>query len=178
MALHRSIIRQGTSLLDKQAIKTLRTFRLAVLKEGSDLAVFTHPATLSRLALWVVDALRDLVTAGGLGDAVARRKKGLPLVVACLDERRDSFLVVGVSGAAEYGDVRKKCVCAVATALTSAAASTSHSRSPPRRRAPRSASIGSTRASSRCREKTCPCTSTSCSCPRPLILSLLSPSPP
>lgn len=109
MALHRSIIRQGTSLLDKQAIKTLRTFRLAVLKEGSDLAVFTHPATLSRLALWVVDALRDLVTAGGLGDAVARRKKGLPLVVACLDERRDSFLVVGVSGAAEYGDVRKKC---------------------------------------------------------------------
>jgi cell division control protein 45 len=104
MALHRSIIRQGTSMLDKQAIKTLRTFRLAIIKEGPDLAVFAHPSTLSRLAVWLVDAVRDLIDKEKSG----KPRKSLPFVVAALDEKRDSFLVVGMNGAAEYGDVRKK----------------------------------------------------------------------
>jgi hypothetical protein len=106
MALHRSIIRQGTSMLDKQAIKTLRTFRLAIIKEGPDLAVFAHPSTLSRLAVWLVDAVRDLIDKEKSG----KPRKSLPFVVAALDEKRDSFLVVGMNGAAEYGDVRKKWV--------------------------------------------------------------------
>jgi len=108
MALHRSIIRQGTSLLDKQAIKTLRTFRLAIIKEGPDLAVFSHPSTLSRLNVWLIDAVRDLIDKEKQGGG--KRVKGLPFVVACLDERKDSFLVVGMNGAAEYGDIRKKSV--------------------------------------------------------------------
>ena len=110
MALHRSIIRQGTSILDKQAIKTLRSFRLVILKEGPDLSVFTHPATLSRLAIWLVDTLRDLVDRTHTDGHAIHRRKGLPLVVACLNERHDVFLVVGVNGAADYGDVRKKSV--------------------------------------------------------------------
>lgn len=103
MALHRSVIRQGTSILDKQAIKTLRSFRLAIIKEGPDMAVFAHPATLSRLAGWLVDAVRDLIDKEKVG-----RKKSLPFVVACLDERKDSFMVVGINGAENFGDVRKK----------------------------------------------------------------------
>lgn len=91
-------------MLDKQAIKTLRTFRLAIIKEGPDAAVFVHPATLTRLAVWLVDAIRDLIDR----DKTGSRKKSLPFVIACLDERADAYLVVGINGAAEYGDVRKK----------------------------------------------------------------------
>lgn len=117
MALHRSVIRQGTSLLDKQAIKTLRSFRLAVIREGPDLAVFAHPATLTRLGLWLIDAVRDLITGPVAG---GKRPKSLPFVVASLDEAKDTYWVVGVNGAVEYGDVRKKCVFllrSVSTAL-------------------------------------------------------------
>lgn len=91
-------------MLDKQSIRTLRTFRLAIVREGPDVAVFAHPATLTRLAVWLIDAVRDLIDK----DKKQGRKKGLPLVAACLDERRDAYLVVGINGASEYGDVRKK----------------------------------------------------------------------
>lgn len=106
MALHRSVIRQGTSLLDKQAIKTLRSFRLAVIREGPDLGVFCHPATLSRLGIWLIDAVRDLIT--GPVAAGQKKPKSLPFVVASLDEAKDTYWVVGVNGAVDYGDVRKK----------------------------------------------------------------------
>lgn len=91
-------------MLDKQSIRTLRTFRLAIVREGPDVAVFVHPATLTRLAVWLVDAVRDLIDK----EKKLGRRKGLPLVAACLDEARDAYLVVGINGAAEYGDVRKK----------------------------------------------------------------------
>lgn len=106
MALHRAIIRQGISILDKQAIKTLRSFRFAIIKEGPDLPVFAHPSTLSRLGVWLVDAVRDLLE--GSAAAGKARVKALPFILAALDEGRDAFLVVGITGAAEYGDVRKK----------------------------------------------------------------------
>lgn len=105
MALHRALIRQGTGILDKQAIKTIRNFRFCVLKEGPDVPVFTHPATLSRLAHWLVDAIRDILESSAQG---SKAVKPMPLVLAALDERRDSYLVVGIASAAEYGDVRKK----------------------------------------------------------------------
>ena len=104
MALHRAIIRQGISILDKQTIKTLRSFRFCIIKEGQDLQVFAHPATLSRLAVWLVDAVRDMLEASNAGKVLA---KPLPFILASLDEKRDVFLVAGVTGAAEYGDVRK-----------------------------------------------------------------------
>lgn len=58
MALQRAIVRQGTSLIDKQNIKTLKTFRWAIIRDGPDLSIFTHPLTLSKLALFLVDAYR------------------------------------------------------------------------------------------------------------------------
>ncbi|WVO13765.1 hypothetical protein L204_101387 [Cryptococcus depauperatus] len=109
MALHRAIIRAGSDLLDKSVIRTLRNFRLAILSEGPDLKLFTHPSPLSRLALWLVDATRDKwveklnkqnLRNGG-------KVKSLPFVVACLNEEKGTFSVVGITGAPEYGDVKK-----------------------------------------------------------------------
>lgn len=111
MALQKSIIRQGTSMLDKQAIKTLRSFRLGVIKDGPDLHVFSHPATLTRLGVWLVDAVRDLISGpnGKITEQSSSKKKpkSFPFVIASLDEVRDCYLVVGVNGAAQYGDVRR-----------------------------------------------------------------------
>ncbi|KAG0140705.1 hypothetical protein CROQUDRAFT_664850 [Cronartium quercuum f. sp. fusiforme G11] len=108
MALHKAIIRQGTSMLDKQAIKTLRSFRLGVIKDGPDLHVFSHPATLTRLGVWLVDAVRDLIGPNSkVFEGKKQKVKSFPFVIASLDEVRDCYLVVGVNGAAQYGDVRK-----------------------------------------------------------------------
>jgi cell division control protein 45 len=104
MALQRAIIRQGSSLIDKHAIRTFRTFSLAILKDGPDLPTFYHPSTLSRLGLWLADALRDRRSSqGDYG-----KKKHLPFVVASLDEGIGAFLVVGVTPTNEFGDIRKK----------------------------------------------------------------------
>jgi len=104
--LHQAIIRQGSALLDKATIRPLRTFRLAVMKEGPDLRLFSHPSTLSRLALWLVDATRDKWAEK---DAKAGKTvKSLPFVVTCLNEDKGTYLVVGVTGAPEFGDVRRK----------------------------------------------------------------------
>lgn len=105
MSLHRAIIRQGSSIIDKQDIKTMNRHRVVVLTQGPDLALFAHPGVLSRLALWLVEALRDKVSATTMGRS---KKKCLPFVVACLDEKAGTFIVVGVTAALEFGDVRKK----------------------------------------------------------------------
>ncbi|KAI0807423.1 CDC45-like protein [Fomes fomentarius] len=106
MALHRAIIRQGSSIIDKQDIKTLRGHRVVVLTQGPDLPLFAHPGVLSRLALWLVDALRDRVDPTTPVYSRSKRKS-LPFVVACLDEKTGTYIVVGVTGAADFDDVRK-----------------------------------------------------------------------
>ena len=83
------------------------------MREGPDLRLFCHPATLSRLALWLVDATRERWAekiANKRNMNGARGKDGLPFVVACLNEDKGTYLVVGVTGAPEFGDVRKKFV--------------------------------------------------------------------
>ncbi|KAF8078083.1 CDC45-like protein [Lyophyllum atratum] len=105
MSLHRAIIRQGTSIIDKQDIKTMRNYRIVILSQGPDLAIFVHPSVLSRLALWLVDALRDRVPGGTIGTRTKR--KSLPFVVACLNESAGTYMVVGVMAALDFGDVRK-----------------------------------------------------------------------
>ncbi|KAH7929792.1 CDC45-like protein [Leucogyrophana mollusca] len=108
MSLHRAIIRQGTSIIDKQDIRTMRSHRVVVLTQGPDLSLFAHPGILSRLALWLVDALRDRLPGTALTKAGGgRTKKSLPFVVACLNEKTGSYIVVGVMGALDFDDVRK-----------------------------------------------------------------------
>ncbi|KAM0750412.1 CDC45-like protein [Meredithblackwellia eburnea MCA 4105] len=113
MALHRAVTAQGTYIMDKQAVRSLRTYRLVVVKEGPHLEVFRHPSTLLRLALWLVDTFRDAVreiaknAAPAGGDGARTRRKDLPVVVASLDETTDRYTIVGVKGAEDDGDVRK-----------------------------------------------------------------------
>lgn len=107
MALQRAIIRQGSSLIDKQAMRTFTGFRLAIIREGPDVPLFCHPATLSRLALWLVEANGTSLVVNSKGKT---KRKQLPLVLACLNDRDACYLVAGVNAASETGDIRKKCV--------------------------------------------------------------------
>lgn len=81
--------------------------RVVVLTQGPDLALFAHPGVLARLALWLVEAMRDRA---GNGVTARTQRRGLPFVVACLDESASRYVVVGVTAAPEFGDVRKKFV--------------------------------------------------------------------
>jgi cell division control protein 45 len=110
MSLHRAIIRQGSSIIDKQDIRTMRGYRVVVLSQGPDLHLFAYPGVLSRLALWLVEALRDRVPTTAAAANGRRKRKSLPFVVACLNEKEQTYLVVGVTAALDFGDVRRKCV--------------------------------------------------------------------
>ena len=94
--LHRAILRTGTSLLEKKQIRHLRAFRMAVVKEGPDVQLFAHAAALTKLALWVGEAVaeqereqRGKISKGGTGT---------PLVLAGLNESRGIYVVVGTGG--------------------------------------------------------------------------------
>ncbi|KAH8116934.1 CDC45-like protein [Phellopilus nigrolimitatus] len=105
MSLHRAVIRAGSALIDKRAIRTMRGHRVVLLTQGPDLPLFASPGALARLARWLVDAMRERVS--GTNVSSQTKKKSLPFVVAALDEREGTYLVVGINAALEFGDVRK-----------------------------------------------------------------------
>lgn len=69
---------------------------MCVVKEGPDVPVFGHPAALTKLALWVGEALveQEKDTTGRLSHG----GRGTPLVVASLNDKRGVYLVVGTGG--------------------------------------------------------------------------------
>lgn len=134
-SLHEAIVSVGNSLIDKQSIRTLKSFRLAILRDGPNLDIFsTQPTMLARLGMWLTDALRDIVTEqdrkkrelkrqrkvasksrrsfgrsngndGGEYDATA--VASLPFVLCALNASRDIYLVVGLIGSADFGNVER-----------------------------------------------------------------------
>ncbi|RMJ27097.1 CDC45-like protein [Aspergillus sp. HF37] len=97
--LHRAILRTGTTLLSKHQIRHLRAFRIAVVKDGPDVKLFTNPGALTKLALWIAEAIR--VQERERADTVKigrRRAAGTPLVLAGLDEDKGLYVVVGTGG--------------------------------------------------------------------------------
>lgn len=97
--LHRAILRTGTSLISKHQIRHLRAFRIAVVKDGPDVRLFTNPGALTKLALWIAEAIR--VQERERSDTIKigrRRATGTPLVLAGLDEDRGLYVVVGTGG--------------------------------------------------------------------------------
>ncbi|KAI1207083.1 CDC45-like protein [Annulohypoxylon truncatum] len=94
--LHRAIFRTGTSLLHKKQIKHLHAFRLCVIKDGPDVPLFNHPAALTKLALWVGEALAEQEKDNH--GKLAHGGRGTPLVAASLNERRGVYVVVGTGG--------------------------------------------------------------------------------
>ena len=69
---------------------------MCVVKDGPDVALFTHPAALTKLALWIGEAIaeQERETKGKL----AYGGRGTPLVVAGLNENRGVYVVVGTGG--------------------------------------------------------------------------------
>ncbi len=69
---------------------------MCIVKDGPDAAVFNHPGALTKLALWVGEALAEQEK-----DATGRLAhggRGTPLVVASLNEKRGVYVVVGTGG--------------------------------------------------------------------------------
>jgi cell division control protein 45 len=66
------------------------------VKDGPNVKLFTHPAALTKLALWVGEALveQERETTGKLGHG----GRGTPLVVASLNEEQGVYVVVGTGG--------------------------------------------------------------------------------
>jgi cell division control protein 45 len=86
-------------LLSKHQIRHLRAFRIAVVKDGPDVKLFTNPGALTKLALWVAEAIRVQERERGDSVKIGRKKAaGTPLVLAGLDEDRDLYVVVGTGG--------------------------------------------------------------------------------
>ena len=69
---------------------------MAVVKEGPDVALFTHPGALTKLALWVGEAIaeQEREQRGTIG----KSGRGTPLVMAGLNEARGVYVVVGTGG--------------------------------------------------------------------------------
>ncbi|KAI0199208.1 CDC45-like protein [Astrocystis sublimbata] len=94
--LHRAIFRTGTSLIGKRQIRHLHAFRMCVIKDGPDVPLFTHPAALTKLALWIGEALAEQEKDSN--GKLAYGGRGTPLVVASLNEKRGVYVVVGTGG--------------------------------------------------------------------------------
>lgn len=84
----------------------MKNHRIVILTQGPDLELFSHAGVLSRLALWLVNAVRDFVP--GTNVSKCTKKKSLPFVVACLNEEVGTYMIVGVMAALNFGEVRKK----------------------------------------------------------------------
>lgn len=69
---------------------------MCVVKDGPDVPLFTHPAALTKLALWIGEAIaeQERESKGKLGNG----GRGTPLVVAGLNEGRGVYVVVGTGG--------------------------------------------------------------------------------
>jgi cell division control protein 45 len=69
---------------------------MCVVKDGPDVSLFTHPAALTKLSLWIGEALaeQEREAHGKLGHG----GRGTPLVVASLNEKRGVYVVVGTGG--------------------------------------------------------------------------------
>lgn len=94
--LHKAIFNTGTALLKKKQIKHLLSFRLCVVKDSAEAHIFNHPGALTKLALWIGEALaeQEKEATGKL----AQGGRGTPLVVASLNEKRGVYTIVGTGG--------------------------------------------------------------------------------
>jgi cell division control protein 45 len=91
---HKTILSTGQSIIEKRAIKSLRSFRTTVLREGPELSFFEHPLALTKLAKWLCEVTVE-------EDRGRARRVQPALVVACLIPDRSVFLVVGVTAKGE-----------------------------------------------------------------------------
>jgi cell division control protein 45 len=94
-SLQRAIVRTGTTVIDDRLVKTLKSFRLLVLKESPDLIFYLHPLTLTKLALFMVTTMRE------------SGRSNLPFVIAALDVNSDTYLIAGLDNE-RTGNLKQK----------------------------------------------------------------------
>lgn len=94
--LHKAIFNTGTALLKKKQISHLRAFRMCIVKDSAEAPIFNHPGALTKLALWIGEALAEQEK--DATGKLAHGGRGTPLVVASLDEKRGVYVVVGTGG--------------------------------------------------------------------------------
>ncbi len=69
---------------------------MAIVKEGPDVVLFSHPSALTKLALWVAAAVAEQEREKE--GAISNGGKGTPFVLAGLNEARGIYVVVGTGG--------------------------------------------------------------------------------
>ncbi|CAN8102127.1 unnamed protein product [Discula destructiva] len=94
--LHRAIFSTGTALLRKKQIKHLSSFRMCVVKDSAEAVIFNHPGALTKLALWIGEALAEQEKEAQ--GKLSQGGRGTPLVVASLNEKRGVYTIVGTGG--------------------------------------------------------------------------------
>lgn len=94
--LHKAIFNTGTALLKKKQISHLRAFRMCIVKDSAEAPIFNHPGALTKLALWIGEALAEQEK--DATGKLAHGGRGTPLVVASLNEKRGVYIVVGTGG--------------------------------------------------------------------------------
>ncbi|CAM9016514.1 unnamed protein product [Wickerhamomyces anomalus] len=79
------IFNTGMAILEKRMLKNLKIYRLVVLKDGPDIEYFKNPLILTRLGNWILESCAEF------------DRNLLPLVLAALDEKTDTYLVIGLA---------------------------------------------------------------------------------
>lgn len=69
---------------------------MAVVKDGPDVPLFTHPSALTKLALWVGEAIAEQERE--IKGRIGKNGRGTPLVLASLNEARGVYVIVGTGG--------------------------------------------------------------------------------
>lgn len=105
MTVHRYIHETGVAIIDRQDIRTMHNHRVVHLSQGPHMDLFLNYGMLRRLALWLIDALRDKLP---VLQNTRSKKKSLPIIIACLNEPQSSYIVVGVSAAVDFGRTERK----------------------------------------------------------------------
>lgn len=85
-SLQKAIFNTGVTILEKRLIKHLRIYRLCVLQDGPDLELYRNPLTLLRLGNWLIECCAE-----------SEDKQLLPMVLACLNEQTNTYLVAGMA---------------------------------------------------------------------------------
>jgi cell division control protein 45 len=93
---HHTILQTGQSIIEKRAIKSLRSFRTTILRDPPNLSLYEHPLALHTLATWLAEVSAQ-------EDRGRARRVQPGLVVAALVPARAVFLVVGVTAREEEG---------------------------------------------------------------------------
>ena len=92
--LQEAVVHEGVDLLLKKIIVRNGPFRYGVLHDSANLDVLVHPQVLTRLALFLLEALKK------------PGKPSKPLVLCALNRKRNTYLVLGVTPTAP--STRKK----------------------------------------------------------------------